>query len=305
MKTQCPLPHLILVPIFLAILTAAQAGEARGKRPRLTTAQIQTEERVFKRAPQGELKVIIHYPQDWKPADRRPAMLFFFGGAWKHGSPVQFEPQANYFAARGIVCARAEYRIESKHRTTADKCIEDAKSAMRWLRSHAGELGVDPDKIIASGGSAGGHLAAATAMVPKFESGEDAVNISCKPNALVLFNPALHYPEFGVKDADGKPLADFWPTPFLTKDAPPSIHFFGSEDRMLSQGREYLAKAKELGCRADLCVAKGQSHGFFNRSPWTEITARQADLFLTTLGYLKGDPGIEMPPGAPALTCEQ
>lgn len=305
MKMHGAVSCLTFLLLSFAVPASAQAGEARRERANLTTVRLKTDERVFKQTPQGALKLLIHYPPDWKPSDKRPAMLFFFGGAWKMGSPVQFEPQAEYFAARGLVCARAEYRISSRHKTTADKCIEDAKSAMRWLRSHAGELGIDPDKIIGAGGSAGGHLAAATAMVPKYDADDDRTSVSCKPNALVLFNPALNFPDFGVKDADGKPLPDFWPTPFLTKDAPPSIHFFGSEDRMLSQAREYLAKAKESGCRAELYVAKGQGHGFFNRSPWTAVTARQADLFLANLGYLEGEPKIELPPDAPKLIREE
>jgi acetyl esterase/lipase len=243
----------------------------------------------------------VHYPPDWKKSDKRPAIIFFFGGAWRHGTPAQFEPQAAYLAARGLVSARADYRIASKHKTTPEKCIEDAKSAVRWLRAHAGELGVDPEKIIGSGGSAGGHLAAATALVSAHVAKEDDTKISCKPNALVLFNPALHFPDFPVKDAGGNPLKDFWPTPFLKKGAPPAILFFGTKDKMVTQGQEFLAKAKELGNRAELYTAADQPHGFFNRSPWTEITARQTDLFLTSLGYLQGDPTLKLPAGALAL----
>ncbi|MBM3888267.1 MAG: alpha/beta hydrolase [Verrucomicrobia bacterium] len=305
MKLAITSLSLAVVIAALAVPGAwAQAAKGRGA-VKLTTAELKTIEQVFKQTPQGELKLYVHYPPDRGKDDRRPAIIFFFGGAWKHGSPAQFLPQAEYFAARGLVSVRADYRISSKHQTTPEKCIEDAKSAVRWLRSHAGELGVDPDKIIASGGSAGGHLAAATALVPGHEAKEDDAKVSCKPNALVLFNPALHFPEFSVKDADGNPLKDFWPTPFLKKGAPPAILFFGTNDKMVTQGREYLAKSKELGCRAELYTAEGQGHGFFNRSPWTEITARQADLFLASLGYLQGEPALKLPDGAPALKREE
>jgi acetyl esterase/lipase len=70
---------------------------------------------------------------------------------------------------------------------------------------------------------------------------------------------------------------------------------------MASQGREFLSKAKALGSRAELYIADGQPHGFFNRPPWTEVTARQIDLFLASLGYLQGEPTLKLPAGAPAL----
>ena len=295
-----------VILMLLAAVVIAPAQEPKRRKPvRLTTAELKTSEHVFKQTPQGDLKLYVHYPPDWKKGDQRPAIIFFFGGAWRVGSVAQFESQAAYFAARGLVSVRADYRIATIHNTTPDKCIEDAKSAVRWLRSHAGELGVDPDKIIGSGGSAGGHLAAAAALVPAYEAKEDDVKVSCKPNALVLFNPALNFPNFAVKDDDGKPLKDFWPTPFLKKGAPPTIMFFGTKDKMVTQGQEFLAKAKELGNRAELCTADSQGHGFFNNPPWIQITTRQADLFLASLGYLQGDPTINLPANAPELKREE
>jgi len=299
-----------LLVMFMAVASGSLAQTPQKQAPKLavpvklTTAAVKTSEHVFKRTPQGELKLSVFQPADWKASDKRPGILFFFGGGWKHGTPAQFQPQAEYFAARGMVAACAEYRISSKHQTTPDKCIEDAKSAVRWLRSHAGELGLDPDRIIAAGGSAGGHLAAATALVPGFDAKEDDLRVSCKPGALVLFNPALNSPEFSVKDSEGKPLSGFWPTPFLSKESPPSIIFFGTADEV-SQGREYLARAKELGCHSELYTAEGQPHGFFNRPPWLQVTTRQVDEFLTSLGYLTGQPTLESPPGSSSLKREE
>lgn len=294
LKATFPLV-LLLALVPLAGAAEKKAAKAKATPVKLTTAMVKSEERIYKTTPQGELRLHLFFPPDWKAGDRRPAMVFFFGGGWRNGAFTQFVPQAEYFAARGLVTASADYRISSQHKTTPDKCIEDAKSAVRWLRAHARELGADPDKLIASGGSAGGHLAAATALVPGFDApGEDA-KISCVPNALVLFNPALNFPEHSVKDAQGGELgAKFWPTPFLNKGAPSAIIFFGTDDRMWTQGQEYVRKAAGLGSRAELWTAAGLPHGFFNRSPWIEATARQADVFLTSLGYLKGEPTIKL-----------
>jgi len=303
----------VLMLVVVASPALPQASlQQKGKnaaRPKLTMDNVRTEERLYRKTPEGELFLHLLYPSDWRKEDSRPAIVFFFGGGWKNGAYTQFVPQAEYFASRGLVTASADYRIASKHKTTPDKCVEDAKSAIRWVRGHAKELGVDPNKIIASGGSAGGHLAAATALLDRFDAADDDLSISCKPSALVLFNPALNLTLLegrSITDAAGndisKPLS---PTLSLRKDAPPAIIFFGTADKLLGHGAEYAEKAKALGVRAELHTAADQPHGFFNRSPWCEVTARKADEFLASLGYLKGEPNVRMPAEAPALKHER
>ncbi len=263
---------------------------------------------VYKKTPQGELKMLIHFPADWKASDTRPGIVFFFGGGWRSGTPAQFEPQAKYLVSRGMVAARPEYRIQSKHNTTPDKAVEDGKSAVRWFRAHAAELGVDPQRIVGSGGSAGGHLAACAAMLDGLEAaGEDAA-ISSKPNALVLFNPVVDLRGLGIKSGDTRRkdlTARLSPILGMKKETPPTILFYGTSDKFCEQGRAFLARSKEIGNRAELFVAEGMPHGFFNKSPWTEVTLRQADRFLVSLGYLTGEPTIVLPAGAPSLQQER
>lgn len=282
--------------LFAISLAVAPSSYAQKGNVKLTTEPIRTEEHVFKKTPQGELSLHCHFPEGWKATDRRPVIVFFFGGGWKSGSYVQFVPQSQYFASRGIVAISADYRIESKHKTTPDKCVEDAKSAIRWVRAHARELGIDPNKVIASGGSAGGHLAAATALLDGFDASDDAKG-SCRPNALVLFNPALNLTKIDgriIKGADGKDIARaISPTLYLHKEAPPAIIFFGTDDALMAHGTEYIEKARALGVRAEMYIASGEKHGFFNRSPWCEATAEQADRFLQSLGYLQGEPKLK------------
>src|SRR6516164_1598646 len=126
-------------------------------------------DQIFKKTEQGDLKISISFPDDWKPSDKRPAIVFFFGGGWTQGTVQQFAPQSAYLARRGMVAARADYRVKSRHQVTPDVCVEDAKSAVRWLRKNAATLGIDPEKVVAAGGSAGGHIAACTATIPGFE----------------------------------------------------------------------------------------------------------------------------------------
>src|SRR5437870_581192 len=147
----------------------------------------------YKTTPQGDLKINLYFPPNWKSPDRRPAIVFFFGGSCATGSPAQFATTAEYFATRGLVAASAEYRIESIHHTPPERCIEDGKSAIRWLRMNARRLGIDAGRVIAGGGSSGGTMATFAAYSTKFEPDDEDHSISSQPNALVLINPALGF----------------------------------------------------------------------------------------------------------------
>ena len=278
-------------------------AEPAGTRDR-AASEPEAREFIYKKTPQGDLKIHVHFPPRWKSSDQRPAMIFFFGGAWSQGSVTQFLRQAEYFAGRGMVTARADYRVASRHGTLPDKCVEDARSAIRWLRLRSRELGIDPNRIVGSGGSAGGHIAACAALARGPDDEKDDLRVSCRPNALVLFNPVVDLDGVRQKilDASGRNVTELLsPILSLNSSAPTAILFYGTNDRFLEQGLRFRARAKELGLRAEVYTALDQPHGFFNRTPWQEVTMRRADEFLASLGYVKGPPTIELPAGAPEL----
>jgi len=261
---------------------------------------------VYKTTPQGDLKINLYFPPDWKAAGRRPAIIFFFGGSCAVGSPAQFTATAEYFAARGLVAASAEYRIESVHHTPPQRCAEDGKSAIRWLRMNARHLGIDPRRVIAGGGSSGGTIAAFAAYNTTFEPDGEEGSLSAKPDALVLINPAFGFsddrrrltPE--QRQAAEGPLGAFIASWNVIKGGPPAILFFGTEDQLQDKGRDFARQLIAAGTRAEFYLAAGQQHAFFNRlpdSPWHALVLRQIDLFLTSLGYLKGDPTVAIPAG--------
>lgn len=137
----------------------------------LTTAHLvaQNEGRIitkiYKQIDTVALDMEIHYPKNYESGQQLPAIIFYFGGGWNGGNIGQFRPHAQYFSSRGIIAVLADYRVKSRQGTTPFDAVKDAKSAIRYLRKHHELLGIDPDKIIAAGGSAGGHLAAATGNV--------------------------------------------------------------------------------------------------------------------------------------------
>lgn len=268
-------------------------------------SQEDTKTFTYTKTKQADLEMVVHFPPGWKETDKRPGIVFFFGGGWENGTIKAFEPQAQYLAGRGLVTARADYRVKSRHGVTPKECVDDARAAMRWFRQNAGKLGVDPDKIVASGGSAGGHIAACTTLMPASEGKDEKV--SCQANALLLFNPVLRFgPEMlkrvGSDEAVGKVIS---PVLYLSKDDPPTLLFYGTDDWLLTQGEEFMRRSKELGHRAELFTAERQPHGFFNRSPWREKTLRRADEFLVSLGYLQGKPTITIPDAREAQPKDQ
>lgn len=269
-----------LLGLFLTLLVQLVAGAAE------TTRQ----ELVYKQTPQGELKLLVHLPPKWQASDKRPAIVFFFGGGWTGGTVEQFVDQAEHLAQRGMVAARADYRVKSRHNVTPDQCVADAQSAVRYLRKNAEKLGIDPDRIVAAGGSAGGHLAACTGTCDPLDTGDKDLSVSCRANALVLFNPVLQFqgePKLESRLGDNQALAkDISPTLLLTKDSPPALLFYGTADLLLEQGEAFMARSKELGHQAELDTAPDVGHGYFNRAPWKERTLARADKFLTALGYL-------------------
>ncbi len=209
-----------------------------------------------------------------------PAIVFFFGGGWTSGSPEQFLSQAQHLANRGMVAIVADYRVASRDGVKAVSCVEDAKSAIRWVRANASRLGVDPSRICAAGGSAGGHIACCTALIKGFDAKDEDDSVSSAPNALALFNPAVV-----LSPIDGLPLDDaskkkadgiearlgveptkLSPAHHVRKDLPPCVIFHGEADttvriQTVEKFTELMTKA---GNRCELHRFPGAPHGFFN-----------------------------------------
>lgn len=224
-----------------------------------------------------------------------PAIVFFFGGGWQNGSVTQFEPQAKYFALRGMVSILVDYRVQSRHKTTPFDAVMDAKSAMRYVRKNADMLHVDENRIVASGGSAGGHLAAAAATVEGLNDPGDDLSVSPKPNALILFNPVFDNGPNGYgHDRIGERYKEISPIDNIKKGTPSTIVFLGTKDILIpvSTAQLYRKKMRDATNRCDLFLYENQVHGFFNYKKFYKETLYQADRFLLSLGYLEGEPII-------------
>lgn len=235
---------------------------------KLQTVYEPDEKHVYKET--GDTRLHLHRfePDSLKSTDRRPAVVFFFGGGWVSGTPKHFYEQADVFRKRGIVAFVAEYRVRKRNQTTPFDAVEDAKSAIRWVRDHASELGVDPERIIAAGGSAGGHLAASTGVIDGFEAVDEDLDISSVPNAMILFNPVLDTTEkgYGMSLVGEARKTDVSITHHVKPGVVPTLLMHGTSDKVVpyENAERFAALMNVAGNRCDLITYEGFGHGFFN-----------------------------------------
>lgn len=225
-----------------------------------------------------------------------PCLLFFFCGGW-HGFDIsKFYPQSTYLATRGIKCINVEVRVNPIHQTTPLECLKDAKSAVRWVRSNAEKLNIDQDKIITAGGSAAGHISISTAIIDQYYNEQDDLSVSCKPNAIVLFNPALNttLKQKAIDKAGGIEIArSISPIHHLNKNVPPVIIMHGTNDDIVScdQATAFKEAMDKINKPCTLHLYEGQGHGFFNyfdgNNTYFDQTLKATDNFLVSLGYLE------------------
>lgn len=295
MKTQTGL----FIIVFLFGLALNGFGQ-RAYPPRIEGAVQKT----YKTVDETELNVWIFNPQKHKASDKAPCVVFFFGGGWTGGSPSQFVQHCEYLASRGMVAMVADYRVKSRNNVLANKCVSDAKSAIRWVRQNAAELGIDPEKIAAGGGSAGGHLAAATATLPDFDEPGENQKVSSKPNLLLLFNPAVvlapietDNETFNQKMTQlearmGVKPEKMSPYHHISSGLPPTIIFHGMADTTVPFFTVEMF-TKKMNSKGNHCILVGyenESHGFFNygkknNGPFVD-SVQKMDKFLVAHQFL-------------------
>ena len=253
---------------------------------------------VYKHSAGEPREMEIFFPPDHDPAkSRAPGLILFHGGNWVGGSLAQFRIACAYFASRGMVCATANYRMltkaEAKKLLPGESmkrvCVTDAKSAIRWFKQHAKELGFDPARLVVGGGSAGGHISALATLNPSLNDPADSKDVDIRPVAYLWFNPA-----FSPDDAND-PEIDI--QRHLESDMPPTLVFFGDKDSWKKGWDAVHAKMRSMDINAvELQITLGQDHGFFNKDPFQTATLLAADRFFTRLGLLSGQPTLKFNP---------
>jgi acetyl esterase/lipase len=114
----------------------------------------------------------------------------------------------------------------------------------------------------------------------------DDLSIDCDPSLLLLFNPVCDVVARSNRFETEELARSISPIHLIDTRIQPSIMFYGSEDKMIEEGRAFVEKSREIGIASELHVADGEKHGFFNRSPWRESTTDLMHGFLQHHGYV-------------------
>jgi len=266
------------------ILAGLSAGAAERPEP--------DRELVFKSFGDKPLKLHIFEPPGGAPRPA-PAIVFFFGGGWQGGSPSQFYSQARHLADLGVWACSAEYRVKSRDNVSPYDCVKDGRSAVRFLRAHAKELRIDPERVAAGGGSAGGHVAVCAGLLRDYDHPDEDPRVSGRPDLLVLFNPVLDTSPTGFAHHRLGPRYDeINPLSHAGAHAPPTLVMVGTEDPILPlpTARIFQSRMKAVGADCQLKTYPDQKHGFFNwrpeGNPYYDQTLAEMEDFLKAHGWL-------------------
>ncbi|MGV3660538.1 MAG: exo-alpha-sialidase [Prosthecobacter sp.] len=257
------------------------------------SSQIEPTRRVvYKKVGDRELGLDIFEPEGLKRGDKRPCFVAIHGGGWTSGSPRSMYVFADHCARLGMVAISVQYRLyKAKTPITVFECVKDARAALRYVRSHAAELGIDPEKIIANGASAGGHLAAATAMFDGVDHADEDTKASCHPNALVLFSPVIDTSKEGYGNAKiGERWQELSPAHQARAGLPPTLLFHGDGDTTTPiKGANIFAEAmRRAGNRIEFVSPPGAIHTYmFKDAALHEQTKQKMDAFFAELGFVK------------------
>ncbi len=272
---------------------------------------------VYKKAGPVALKIFIFLPKHQNP--EKSALVLFHGGGWDNGKPAYMYRHARYFANRGMTVFCPEYRLRNKNHTTIVEAVRDAESAMAWVRKHAAVFHINPDKIVAGGGSAGGHLAIMTALDTTINQNIPPADF--RPDALLLFNPVLDVSKNGYGHQrivnEIKPYRLSWqafsPIDNIRPGLPPVLVMVGDKDKVLPKptALRFEEKMKKAGNDCTVKIYPGGEHTFFNfgyakkmgyppgtKNRYYYETLQQADNFLVNHGFLSGHVQIKIPKSA-------
>jgi acetyl esterase len=262
--------------IFLAWCVAAAVAAQPTSQP--TTRQVETtpleipgsEAVVYRRVGETELRLHVVRPKDWTKSDRRPAMVFFFGGGWNRGTPRNSVPWAAWAAELGMVGIAPDYRTRDRFGGTPEDCVADGRAAVRWVVENAESLGIDPARIVVGGSSAGGTLAA-WAAIPTPGPGANDPAVGVSPAALFLINPVTNTRagetgearRFGGDEARALAFSVLHQMP---AKMPPTILFHGTADTVVPYSTAVALRDRLVasGNRCELVTFEGGGHSFFS-----------------------------------------
>jgi acetyl esterase/lipase len=295
MKKYRSLQKLFKLIILGAIIILPKSIKAQ-----IVVDNIEIESHVYKTRGLKKLELTVFQQADRDPNKKLPAIIFFHGGGLRERRIWEFRPLSKYLVDSGMVAIVATYTVK-RHGRTIYESIADAKSAIRWVREHADEFGIDVNLLAAGGGSAGGYLAACAALIKEYDEPHEDLRISSVPNALVLFSPRLVISGIDsltnkeLRYNKGRKLEDISPVHNVFQGAPPTLVFRGTADSQvgMQEAQWFCEEMDKYGNSCELVIYEGREHGFHNYfhgiNPDFFSTMETTVKFLRKLGYISLD----------------
>lgn len=236
-----------------------------------------------------------------------PVVMLIHGGGWRSGDRSHELPMAEALAERGYAAVAVEYRLSAEASYPAG--LHDLKTAIRWIRAHAAEYGLHPDRIAVMGGSAGGTLAGllgTTAGLPEFDGKGAYPARSTAVRAIVDMDGVLDFADSAEsgKDTDpARPSAgklwfgasfrdnpDIWrqasPVRWVSSQTPPLLVINSSVPRFRGGRDEMISRLREFGIPAEVYEFPDAPHPFWLMHPWVDTVRDKVAAFLDR--HLKG-----------------
>lgn len=245
---------------------------------------------------QGNRELLLHVfePEGWAEGQKRPCFVAIHGGGWTGGEPRRMYPFASHFAKKGMVGISVQYRLlNALLGTTVFDSVRDVRSAIRFLKTHHQELGIDADQLVVSGASAGGHLAAATAMFGDVNATDDSLEVDPVPHSLILLFPVIDTSDQGYGQ---KKIGEDWkslsPLHQVKPGIPHALIFHGNADNVtpFSGAKAFVRAMSQAGNKCELIEHEGGRHGYlmFDDSLFEQTLVRM-EAFLTSRGILRSE----------------
>lgn len=213
---------------------------------------------VFAQTSTAPLKVYVFTPVNVAKAPR-PAMVIFHGGGWTMGEPSWAFGLVDRYVCKGLVTIIVQYRLSDQKTTTPADAIDDAMAAIKWSRTHASKLNLDPKRVAVLGWSAGAHLAASAAVFAK-EHAE-------RPSLLALVSPAVSVvgdAHFRSLFPTGTNVENFSPAEHVVPSLPPTVIVTGRADTVtpLAEVKKFHERMRAAGNLSELNIYEDVGHMF-------------------------------------------
>jgi acetyl esterase/lipase len=275
----------MLLALFLS--SFSRAGSQTNEIEFSSNSQVEVRGDVSFLDPSRPEKLDLYLPKNRKTGEKSPAVLLIHGGGWKEGDKRQ--PREIEFgttlAENGYVAASVNYALRSAGKFPIN--LQDCKNGIRYLRAHAGELGIDPNCISVMGGSAGGHLSLMVAYTgddPALGPTKPYPGISDKVSCVVDFYGITDIATRKKTDPSGKPTEprdvesevqaifgsnpENWkkasPVGYIRKDLPPTLILHGRRDTTVDsdQSQELADALKNAGATYAIIWLPNAPHSF-------------------------------------------